>query len=301
MPVWMESFSFGDQGPSGPPREDRTGAFHDLEARRRFLVAAEPHHSQNSLPAVDDVEDRNSATGLEALTGPHDESSDLMGGEVLSDAAHGDGVEIAVHYFPHVLGGPVKEGDIRVSKVRSSLGEHRGRAFNADALTEVGGVVGDQLAGSATDVEKPVTASKMQKFLSALLGDPLGRLVRVSVVGLVRPVFLPIHARILHSGAPRPPAASRGPGPDRELASPLRHRKVTLVARIATTRAGRHLAASPWPALRFAPVGPRAGQSGRTLKLSNWYRFTGQSTTTPGRNGECTLWPLTETTCRGRP
>jgi len=38
-----------------------------------------------------------------------------------------------------------------------------------------------------------------------------------------------------------------------------------------------------------------------SLELSNWYRFTGQSTTTPGRNGECTLWPLTETTCRGRP
>jgi hypothetical protein len=64
----MESPSFGDQGPSGPPREDHTGARHDLEARRHFLMAAESHHSQNSLPAVDDVEDCNSATGLEALT-----------------------------------------------------------------------------------------------------------------------------------------------------------------------------------------------------------------------------------------
>ena len=57
----------------------------------------------------------------------------------------------------------------------SSLGEHRGRAFNADALAEVGGVVGKQLAGSATYVEKPVAASKMQKFLAALLRDSLGR------------------------------------------------------------------------------------------------------------------------------
>jgi hypothetical protein len=213
MPVWLESPSFGDQGPSGPPREDHTAALRDLEARRRFLMAAESHHSQNSLPAVDDVEDRNSATGLEALTGPHDESSDLVGGEVLSDADHGDGVEIAVHYFPHVLGGPAKEGDIRVSKFRLSLGKHRGRAFNADALAEVGDVVGDQLAGSATDVEKPVTASKMKKLLSAFLGDPLGRRIRVSVVGPVRPVFFPIHARTLHSTAPRLPAVSDWPAP----------------------------------------------------------------------------------------
>ncbi len=160
-------------------------------------MAPESHHSQNSLPAVHDVEDHNSATRLEALTGPHDESSDLMGGEVLSDTAHGDGVEIAVHYFPDVLGGPAKEGDIRVSKVPLSLGKHRGRAFNADALREVGGVVGEQFAGSATDVEKPAAASKMQKFLAPFPGDPIGRRIPASVVGLVRPVFLPIHARIL--------------------------------------------------------------------------------------------------------
>ncbi len=35
--------------------------------------------------------------------------------------------------------------------------------------------------------------------------------------------------------------------------------------RLSTTRTGSHLAASPWPALRYAPVSPRAGQSGRTL------------------------------------
>src|SRR5262249_52923938 len=141
---------------------------------------------------------------LEALSSQHDESSEFMGGEVLSDAAHGDGVEIAVHYFPHALSGPVKEGDIRVSKVRSCFGEHRGRALNADALAEVGGVVGGQLAGSATDVEKPVAASKMEKFLAAFLGDPLGRRIRASIVGLVRPVFIPIHARIPQSAAPLP-------------------------------------------------------------------------------------------------
>src|SRR5262245_24810160 len=167
-------------------------------------MTAEAHHSQNSLPAVNDVEDRNSAPGLEALAAPHDESRDLVAGEVLSDTGHGNGVEIAAHHFPHIIGGPVKEGDIRASKVRLGFGEHRGRAFNADALAEVCGVVGDQLAGSATNVEKPVAASKMKEFLAAFLGNPLRRRIRVYVVGLVRPV-IPIHARTLHSTALRPP------------------------------------------------------------------------------------------------
>ena len=67
--------------------------------------------------------------------------------------------------------------------------------------------MGDQLAGSATDVEKPVADSKMKKHLAALLGNPLRRRICVYVVGLVRPVFFPIHACTLHSTALHPPAA----------------------------------------------------------------------------------------------
>src|SRR5262249_61226661 len=77
MPVWMESFSFGNQGPGGPSRKDHTGAHHDLVARRCFLMAAEAHHSQNSLPAVNDVENRKSAPGLEALAPPPAQSTHL--------------------------------------------------------------------------------------------------------------------------------------------------------------------------------------------------------------------------------
>src|SRR5471030_33598 len=59
--------------------------------------------------------------------------------------------------------------------------------------------------------------------------------------------------------------ASRGPGADRELATALQCRQAALVARKPAAGAGSHLAASPWPALRSAPVSTRAGQTGRTV------------------------------------
>ena len=52
----------------------------------------------------------------------------------------------------------------------------------------------------------------------------------------------------------------------------------------------------PYASLRSAHGLAKA--AGLTLEL---VPLQGQSTTTPGRNEECTLWPLTETTCRGRP
>ncbi|SRR6266404_1356778 len=93
---------------------------------------------------------------------------------------------------------------------------------------------------------------------------------------------------------------SLGQGPDRELS------------------AARN-AVRPQPSLGYRPPAPEAIlpparglpyaslrsahglAKAAGLKLSNWYRFRGQSTTTPGRNEECALWPLTETTYRGSP
>jgi hypothetical protein len=58
----------------------------------------------------------------------------------------------------------------------------------------------------------------------------------------------------------------------------------------------------PAPGLPYASLRSAHGLAKAAgLKLSNWYRFRGQSTTISGRNEECALWPLTETTCRGSP